>query len=495
MNVKIGKRGGRGVTVETVWFWSVAGFFAAVWVLLPTLLHTGYCGDVLEMQSIAPQWVWAAKNHPALPSWILEILNIITCRSFAVPFIATQLCTLLALWSVWKLARTVLEDRLALIATFSVLPYLFFACKPVWFNHNNALIAFWALSIYLVFQAFQTNQKRYWISAGIALGLAFHAKYPAMLLVISILTYMFMRENGRKHFKTPGPYITTLIAFLIFLPHIVWLVYHDFPTITHAITKHPMPRWLAPLFFIGGQLLYLALPFVLLTPVLGFVWQWKVQYHEQDKARECEKFLFYCFIIPMVFYTLYGGIMGVEVLMEYGAPLWVFIGLWLLLRFQHATKETYQGFRQVVVLSTTIMLLIAAGFTTLAYLGQDHPKHYFPMRELGTACEQLWDQRFPATHCPYIAGRFLLCGHAAHAMSVRPSVILPQGTWATDDDLYQKGGIILWDATEQTVPDWVHHRFPGAEVLPKILELPYKTSAKIPPLRIGIAIVPPPEIP
>ena len=68
---------------------------------------------------------------------------------------------------------------------------------------------------------------------------------------------------------------------------------------------------------------------------------------------------------------------------------------------------------------------------------------------------------------------------------------LPTGTWATDDDVNQKGGIILWKASNQTVPKWVHRRFPGAEVLPEILELPYKTSAKIPPLKIGIAVVSP----
>jgi hypothetical protein len=48
---------------------------------------------------------------------------------------------------------------------------------------------------------------------------------------------------------------------------------------------------------------------------------------------------------------------------------------------------------------------------------------------------------------------------------------------------------MLWDAAEQ-IPDWVHRRFPRAEVLPEILELPYKTGAKIPPLQIGVALVP-----
>jgi len=139
MNVK--RENEEGQFRETAWFWSITGLFTATWVLLPALLNTSYCGDVLEIQNAAPEWVWATKKHPMLPAWILEILNILTCRSFAAPFIASQLCTLLTLWSVWKLARTVLEERLALVAAFSVLPFLFFACKPLWYNQNNVLIA------------------------------------------------------------------------------------------------------------------------------------------------------------------------------------------------------------------------------------------------------------------------------------------------------------------------------------------------------------------
>jgi len=491
----------------TVWFWAVAGFFTALWVVIPTLLHTSYCGDVIEPLNVAPEWVWATKKHPMLPAWILEILNILTCRSFAVPFIATQLCTLLALWSVWKLGRTVLTERLALIASLVMLPYLFFTCKPIWFNQNNVLIAFWALSIYLVFQALQTNQKRYWGTAGIALGLSFHAKYPAVFLVLSILIYMFTQASGRKLFRTPGPWITTLMAFLIFLPHLIWLYAHDFVTLTYASAGqsiHTMflTQWnrhiFSPLHFTFLQFTYLFLTLVIMIPVIGFAWQWKIQYHEQGKARECEKFLFYCFMIPFLSHLLYGGIRGVFLPMAYGAAFWTFAGLWLLLRFQQTNVPIQKSFRQVLILTITIMLLIAAGFVTLSRMGMQNPKHYIPMRELGATCEQLWHSRFPATQCPYIIGsNWLLAGHAAHAMTVRPSIIVPHGTWANDGDLNRKGGMIIWERTngESEMPESLRQRFPKARVLDESPELPYNVGRNPHVLKIGIAVVPPPEAP
>jgi hypothetical protein len=106
---------------------------------------------------------------------------------------------------------------------------------------------------------------------------------------------------------------------------------------------------------------------------------------------------------------------------------------------------------------------------------------HFPMRELGAECDRIWSDRFD-TPCPYITGHWGYAGNAALAMKDHPSVhfyynnieapkALPTGTWSTDEDVNHKGGIILWNASEQP-PDWVHRRFPRAEVLPEILELP-----------------------
>ena len=508
MDVPVNKTGDLSPLRAATWFWTIAGTYAAIWILLPTLLHTGYRGDVIEVQNIGPEWVWASKRHPMLPAWILEILNFFTCRSFAVPFIATQLCTLTALWSVWRLGRMVLRERLALVGAFSVLPYLFFACKPIWYNQNNVLIAFWCLSICLTAQAFQTNKIRYWAGAGIALGLALHAKYSAVFLVMSILVYMIMRKAGRKYFRTYGPYVTTLIAFLIFLPHIVWLFYNDFVTLSHVANRSEIALlgWFAPLYFAGSQLLYLPCTLIILTPVIGFIGKWKIQYHEQNHANECEKFLFYCFMIPLAFHMLYAGIKGTGLRLEYGAAFWSFAGLWLLLRFQeisrHETRKSLRGFRQAVALMTAIVLFNAIGFAAQFYLGKQHPDLYRPTHRLGVECDRIWHTRYPNVHCPYIAGAVdttnavdILVGHAAHAMSVRPSVIATYGTWANDDDLNRAGGMLIWEKDDDgsDLPVCLRQRFPTAEVLPESPELPFKMGKTVHVLKIGVAVVPPPQ--
>jgi hypothetical protein len=223
------------------------------------------------------------------------------------------------------------------------------------------------------------------------------------------------------------------------------------------------------------------------------VWKWKIQHHEQNKAKECEQFLFYCFMIPLALYMLYGGIKGDKLRMEYGIPLWIFNGLWLLLRFQHL-QEPSRSFRRTMTVMVTFMFVLAVGFAALSYLGLQNAKHYLPMRELGAVCEQLWRKQGFSVHCPYTVGEhFLLSGHAAHAMTARPSVIVPYGTWANDDDLNRRGGMIVWErkTDESDMPVELRRRFPEAKVLPEAPELPYKIGRKIHVLKIGVAIVPP----
>jgi hypothetical protein len=198
-------------------------------------------------------------------------------------------------------------------------------------------------------------------------------------------------------------------------------------------------------------------------------------------------------MIPLAAYMLYGGIKGGKILMEYGAPLWGSSGLWLLLRFQHS-QEPVRSFRSTMVLMVAFMFCLAAGFITLSHAGLKHPKHYIPMRELGATCERLWREQDFSVDCPYIAGNEkLVFGHAAHAMTVRPSVLMEPGTWANDGDLNRKGGMIVWErkTDESGMPKELRRRFPDAKVLSEQPELPYKVGSTIRTLRIGVAIVSP----
>ena len=526
MDIKIGKQeggGNLGATRATVWFWSAVITFVGVWALIPSILHPAYKADVIELQFIAKEWVWATVKHPMLSAWLLEIVNILTGRAFAAPFIASALCTIIIFFSVWQVAKNVLSERLALVAMFVMMPCFPLTLKFFLYNPNTVLMLFWALTTFTFYYAFQTNKKRWWIAAGLALGLGFHAKYAIAILVPALLFYSLWFPKFRRYWRESGPWLTILTAFIVFLPHLIWLSQlpsymatsgNVFSALGHNAastqSRYLASGWLAhltsPLLFALAWVgLSIVSPILMLVPTLGWRWKWRTVENETEK--ETLNYLLCCIGIPFLIFILVSGAAAM-VRTTYGFPLWFFLGTYLLLRFQH--KDCSQSFIQTVkwtsfAVSVFVVVFIIQSIYDPHITGK--PGHInYPMHEIGAECDRIWYDRFD-TPCLFVVSTdYALAGFAAYTMRDRPSVhsydfrigvgLVPMGTWSSDEDVNKKGGLILWNLSrspEPPVPDWVHQRFPRAEVLPEILELPFKTSANIPPLRIGIAVIPPPE--
>ncbi|MDR1923723.1 MAG: glycosyltransferase family 39 protein [Planctomycetaceae bacterium] len=495
-------------------FWSVVIFFAALWVILPSLFYSAYrISDVIELQCIAREWVLSTRKHPMLPAWILELVNILTNRTYAAPYIAAQICMIITLWSVWQLGRQVLSEKLALIGSFAILPYYFLTYHSLVYNQNTTLIAFWSLSVYLVFRALQTNRIWYWFISGVSIGLAFYAKYPAAFLVLSLLIFMFTQQEGRQRWREIGPYLTMITALLIFLPHIIWLYQYDFATITYAQSRHTYTnqifRILSPTIFIIFQLEHWITIFVVLFPSLGFLWRWRFRSIENDKERFCERYLFYCFMIPCAICVCIGAIKNYWLSPSYGAPFWTFLGVWLLLRFRvKMHPNIFVMTLKYVALLEVVMCMILVVSALSPHVTGKQKKQFLPMRELGAECDRIWYSQFDVP-CPYVTGDWFIAGFASYAMKDRPRVhfywnihdgdihnpnSLPTGTWSTDSDVNNHGGIVVWQITntdENYAPKYLHTRFPKANIIPNPIILPYKTSAKVPPLKVGVAVIPP----
>lgn len=479
----------------TGWFWTIAVFFAALWVALPSLLHSGYRNDVVEIVFIGQEWVWSNLKHPALSSWIVEIIRILTDEAFCAPFLAAQFCTLITVGSVWCLARTVLPEKYALLAALAALPQRLLTHESVLYNHNLLLLACYSLVVSLVFQAFRTNRLFYWIAAGLSIGISLHNKYTAILVVFAILLYMFLRPAGRKHWRGIGPYVCTAVAVLVFLPHVIWLVQNDFAPFAYASHRRVFEGWwwifLSPMKFALSQPLYWIPSLIVLFPALGWVWTWKTESREDETGKECERFLFYCCMVPIVFHLLLCAA-KYNLRMVYGAPFWCFLSVWLLLRFR--VKERPRLLGKTILCLAAVECVLAVGFVSAFLQGKQPQAVYLPVKTLSQECERIWKERNFSVPCSYTSGDLILSGHAALGMSDRPSVHASSSTWSNDDDVNRCGGLYLWPLTdtETDLPAEAKKRFPKIESPPEVLELPLSVKWKgQSTVKLGIAIIPP----
>ena len=75
---------------------------------------------------------------------------------------------------------------------------------------------------------FNIRYTKWWVIAGIFLGLSFLSKYTAALIPPSALLYLLFSNKNRYLLKTIYPYFTLLMAIIVFFPVIYWNLIHNF---------------------------------------------------------------------------------------------------------------------------------------------------------------------------------------------------------------------------------------------------------------------------
>ncbi len=150
--------------------------------------------------------------------------------------------------------------RLAAIV-FALMPLA--ATGLVLATPDSPLLATSAAALYFVVRAVEQpvgsrESFRFWIGAGIALGLAFTSKYTSILLPLTITAAVLLRPSLRQRLREPGPYAACIVATLVFLPVLQWNALHDWISFTFQL-QHGLgtPKGSAikrELDLIGGQL-------------------------------------------------------------------------------------------------------------------------------------------------------------------------------------------------------------------------------------------------
>jgi hypothetical protein len=77
--------------------------------------------------------------------------------------------------------------------------------------------------------------RRWWLAAGLALGVALASKYNAALLPLAVLLALAAVAPLRRHLATPAPYLAVLVALAIMAPVIAWNGRHDWASFLFQI--------------------------------------------------------------------------------------------------------------------------------------------------------------------------------------------------------------------------------------------------------------------
>ncbi|MEK7402601.1 MAG: glycosyltransferase family 39 protein [Gemmatimonadota bacterium] len=231
-----------GSTPQAAEYWSRA------------LLVVGAAGLIrLVIASQAPlfpdetyYWEWSRRlaagyfDHPPLVAWLIRLGTLIFGDSplgvrFG-PVLAGIVGSLLLILA----ARRLGGDRAAFMAAvvFVVMPLS--AAGLILATPDAGLLTAATGVIYAAVRALEHPAKsrqslQWWCVAGAVQGIAFWAKYTAILVPAGLAIALVLHAGHRARLREPGPYVATLIASLIFSPVLLWNANHDWVSFTYQL--------------------------------------------------------------------------------------------------------------------------------------------------------------------------------------------------------------------------------------------------------------------
>lgn len=96
----------------------------------------------------------------------------------------------------------------------------------------------WSVMILSTALVLRTGDERFWMGAGVGLGLGVLSKYAIAFPLVSLVVGIVLLPSQRRHLKSRWFWVGALIAAAIAAPNILWLVRHHFITLQMEHSIH-----------------------------------------------------------------------------------------------------------------------------------------------------------------------------------------------------------------------------------------------------------------
>ena len=122
-----------------------------------------------------------------------------------------------------------------LVAAVAAVPFCLVAGSLMQYVSFDYL--FWVLTAYFVVRLLKSDDPRWWLAIGCAVGLGMMAKYSMPFLVAGLLVGVLFTD-ARRYLSSKWFWYGAAISVLIFLPNLLWQVRHDFVSIQFLRSIH-----------------------------------------------------------------------------------------------------------------------------------------------------------------------------------------------------------------------------------------------------------------
>jgi len=218
--------------------WSVLLAIAAAVALLHMLTNGryGFHRDELQFLSDARHLDWGFVAYPPLTPFLQHIglslfgLSLVGLRLFSV--LAQSAALIVAGLMANELGGGRLAQATAALAVaLSPLPMF----NGTEFQYTSFDFFWWVLIAYFIIRLLRTENPRWWLAIGAAVGLGLLTKYSILFYIAGILAGIAFTP-ARRFLRSKWFWSGITLALLLFLPNLLWLIRHNF--ISYRFLQH-----------------------------------------------------------------------------------------------------------------------------------------------------------------------------------------------------------------------------------------------------------------
>ncbi len=378
---------------------------------------------------------WSYYDHPPIVAWLTALTTLGSHSAFSarLGFVA---CSAILGGLVYRLAVRMFTPRAGFLALVAVtIPPVFFMTGFL-INPEGPLAPLWVLSLLLVDDLKRHDEPWRPLLLGLVIGVAFLAKYTAILLVPVALIVVASSGATRPWLRRPSFYVGGLVALAVASPVIFWNYERHWPTVRLHLVERVSSLGQHPSLWSHAARMTLS-QFVLMQPLVfpGFLAMLVVA---TRRARADERYRLLAISGGVVLLFIYAVMVRVADAEPHWAmvgylPLSIAAGGWLDEKVDRAPRWLAGYTRACIAISGAFVVVYFMHSQTPALLrllpssvysaSVDPVNETFGWDRVRTAIESEVASLGPET--VVVSNHNVLCGQIATQLDDRPRVFCP----------------------------------------------------------------------
>lgn len=447
--------------------WSVIG-------LIRTIMPT----DALEGIYWGSLHDFGTPKHPPFAGWITYWVYSLFKSDFSIYFVS-QAFIIGGFYYIYKLGRIFLDENRAILSVILLEGCWVYSYITGYYGFNPDVILLLLLPLltYIFWQCMTENKNIDWVNLGLIVGICFLTKYQTILILIPMFIWALM--FNKEVFKNKMFYVSVAIAYLLFAPHLHWMIKYDFFPLMYFEGELGASSWFnhikAPVMLFIMQLS--AIAGTLLMYVCLRLKQ-KSSFVVSENFRNEKAWLLYLFYFFPLLVTILMVMFGGATRFRWGFEFLYLTGIMLFYVFP--TKEiSKDDFKFVLKFAYVIMLIVFLALGGLLSVEKNYRSRY-PVGQIYSDMNNIWSNEFK-TPLKYFGGYIEWTLPLTIYGKEHQQIILDtngyKNPWIDESDL-KKSGIIIIGRDEEHIYNDTKKACPYLEETYEIVPIPYSFKVK-----------------